>query len=302
MQRRNLIVLAVALVIGLVTVYLVNAYFSGVERREERIAREQELARIVVASQNLEFGMPLTTSNIKLANWPANSVPAGAFTSLEDAMRDGRVALRPILTGEPILAERVSGKDGRASISYEIPEGMRAVSIPVSAVSSVSGFVRPGDVVDVLLTRNVPGSDGGEKMTDVLLPNVQVLAIDQTAGIKNTNPAVGKTAVMLTDLTGAQILTLARDVGTMSLVLRNVENQEFDQTRFAGARQFVTTRDINRNRPRLRASPAPRQPTVMAASAPVVAGQAGPAVSGPVMTIVRGIQPTQYQVHPYGSW
>lgn len=304
MQRRNIIILGVALLIGLITVYLVNTYFSGVEQRQERIAEQQQMARIVVASQNLEFGMPLTTSNVKLTNWPASSVPAGSFAAVEEALKDGRVALRPILAGEPILLERVSGKDGRASISYNIPEGQRAVSIPVSSVSSVSGFVRPGDVVDVLLTRQA-GGDGGVMLTDVLLPNVQVLAIDQAAGIKDTNPAVGKTAVLLTDLTGAQVLTLARDVGSMSLILRNIEYPEFDETRFAGARRYVTSRDINRGRPFFGGAPAPRPATQAPAAGPVRVAtpanpQAGPAITGPSMTIVRGVQPTQYQVRPYG--
>ena len=303
MQRRNLIIIAAALLVGLLAVYLLNSYFSGVERREERIAEQQKLARIVVASQDLDFGAPLTTSNIKLANWPARSVPTGAFTSLETAMRDGRVTLRPILAGEPILTERVSGKDGRASISYDIPEGMRAVSIPVTSVSSVSGFVRPGDVVDVLLTRPAPGSDENTKMTDVLLPNVQVLAIDQAAGIRNTKPRVGKTAVLLVDLMGAQVLTLAQEEGSLSLALRNIENKEFDVTRFAGARPFVTTRDINRDRPRFRGSPAPRAPAPPTASSGAVALRTNsPTASGPSMTVVRGTQPTQYQVVPYGRW
>lgn len=303
MQRRNLIIVGVAVLLGLLAVFLANSYFSGIERREARLAKEQELARIVVASQDLPFGAPLSTSNVRLANWPANSVPTGAFRSIEDALKDGRVTLRPIVSGEPVLVERVSGKDGRASISYNLPEGMRAVSIPVNAVTSVSGFVRPGDVVDVLLTRDVPGDDGGGRMTDILLPNVQVLAIDQASGIKNTNPAVGKTAVMLVDKTGAQILTLAREMGTLSLALRNIENQEFDTLRFPRNRTFVTTRDINRNRPFFRAKPKVQPAPVQIVNAPGAQPPVTmPRYGGPGMTIVRGTQPTRYEVPRYVGW
>jgi len=304
MQRRNLVIIGVALLVGLLAVYLLNAYFSGVERREERMAQEQELARIVVAGQDLEFGSPLTTSNIKLVNWPASSVPAGAFSSVDTALKNGRVALRPILAGEPILSERVSGKSGRASISYNIPEGMRAAAIPVESVTSVSGFVRPGDVVDVLLTRQAPGGNDNIRMTDVLLPNVQVLAIDRAASIKNTTPKVGKTAVLLVDLMGAQVLTLAREVGTMSLILRNIENQEFDATRFAGARPYVTTKDINRGRPRFRGASSGPKPRVVSAARPTrtSAQPSNRARGAPSMTIIRGTSPTQYQVVPNGRW
>jgi len=296
MQRRNLIVLGVAVLIGLIAVYLLNVYFSGVERREVEAVQSEGLTKIVVASQPLDFGTPLTTANIRLASWPANSIPAGSFDSIETALQDGRVALRPIIVGEPILAERVSGPEGRASISYAIPEGMRAVAVPVSAVSSVSGFVRPGDVVDVLLTRPAPG--GSEVlMTDVLLSNVQVVAVDQDPNIKNTGPQVGKTAVLMVDLVGAQALTLARDIGTLSLVLRNIKDDQFKDTRLAGARPYVTARDINRNRPVIGAPAGRGRPT---SPANILPGPSSP--KGPSMIIVRGTEPTQYQVRNYGSW
>src|SRR5207237_4743953 len=141
------------------------------------VAQEQRLARIVVASRPLEFGQPLTTENLRMANFPANSVPDGAFRSIDDATRGGRVALRAIVVNEPVLADKVSGTDGRAVLAANLEPGMRAVSIPVTAVTGVSGFVRPGDIVDVLLTRSVPGAEGtGALMTDVILDRVKVLA------------------------------------------------------------------------------------------------------------------------------
>jgi len=167
--NRNLIFLAVAVVVGLIAVVLANSYFSGVETRQERVAAEQRLARIVVATQPLEFGQPLTAQNLRLQNFPQASVPQGAFRSVEEAMRGGRVALRPIVPGEPVLRDKVSGTDGRAVLAANLSEGMRAVSIPVSATTGVSGFVRPGDTVDVMLTRSLGESD---YMTDVILEDV----------------------------------------------------------------------------------------------------------------------------------
>ena len=303
MQRRNMIIVGVALLFGLVAVFLANTYFSGFEEKEARAAKEEQMARIVVATQPLAFGAPLTTDNIKLVNWPQNSVPPGAFREIPAALRDGRVALRPIAVGEPILAERVSGADGRASISYNLPEDMRAVSIPVSAIAGVSGFVTPGDVVDVPLTRQIPGdgADDGDKMTDVIMENVQVLAIDQMANDKATNPKVGKTAVVMVDLFGAQKLVLARETGTLSLALRNIKNQS------AGYMRTVSSRDLSRNGLFMRARqtpapPAPRQPATQLAvqRAP---GMVMPAIPmGPSMVIVRGTQVTSYEVKTNGGW
>src|SRR3546814_12651006 len=92
-------------------------------------------------------------------------------------MRGGRVALRPIAIGEPILADKVSGEGGRATLASILPEELRAVTIPVNQVTGVGGFVRAGDVVDVLLTRQIPGDGAGreDKMTTVVLENIYVL-------------------------------------------------------------------------------------------------------------------------------
>ena len=298
MQRRNMIIVGVAVLFALIGVYLANAYFSSFEKQEARAAKEEQLARIVVATQALAFGAPLTADNVKLTNWPENSVPPGAFRTIPDALRDGRVALRPIVVGEPILADRVSGADGRASISYNLPEDMRAVSIPVSDVAGVSGFVTPGDVVDILLTRQIPGdgAGAGDRMTDVLMENIQVLAIDQMANEKTTEPRVGKTAVMMVDLFGAQKLALAREVGTFTLALRNIKNQAAGYTRTA------SSRDLSRTGLFMRARQAPTAPAgtfqLAARRAP---GPVMPTVQaipmGPSMVVVRGTQATTYGVN-----
>lgn len=301
MRNRNLLIAGLAVALGLIAVYLANTYFTGLEERQEAIAEEQQLARIVVATQPIAFGQPLTDTTIRLANWPADAVPQGAFTSLEQAMLGGRVALRPIVPGEPILASKVSGDNGRATLSSNLPEDMRAVSIPINDVSGVGGFVRPGDVVDVLLTRQIPGegAQNYDKMTTVALENVLVLGIDQVADENNTEPVVSKTATLQTDIFGAQKLTLAREIGTLSLALRNVENQEVGATEtvvandLGGAGRYVYRR-VGGAAPAVAGpsySPAPRG----ASSAPQQAS-APARPRGPTMSVVRGTEAETYSV------
>lgn len=109
MQGRNIAVIAIAIVLGLIAVVVANGWFSGVAERQEKLAEDQDMVRIVVATQPMEFGTKLTTENIRLQNWPENSVPQGAFNKVEDALKDNRVALRPMVPGEPVLASKVSG-------------------------------------------------------------------------------------------------------------------------------------------------------------------------------------------------
>ena len=311
MGGRNLAIMAVAIVLGIVAVILANAWFTGQETRQERIAAELQQSRIVVASQPLEFGSALTPENLRLQNFPAASVPAGAFTSIEQAMQGGRVALRPIVPGEPVLADKVSGSGGRAVLSALLENGARAMSIPITPVTGVSGFVRPGDIVDVMLTRQIPGDGAGaqDQMVDIIMEGVKVLAIDQVSSETATEPGTGSTAVVEVDQRGAQLLTLANRVGQLSLALRNVENQ------VPGQLATVTTRDLGNSRiylagrrePAVAAAPAPATQPIIIQQAPAAAPaqaapqQAAPVRSGRSMEVIRGTETTDYPVGRLGS-
>jgi len=295
MNRRNAIILGVAALLGVIAVYLANTWFTGVEQAQERVAEENNYAQIVVARQELGFGAALTRDNLQMVNWPADSVPAGSFSDTNELLSGTRVALRDIAVGEPILAQRVSGLDGRATLSANIPRDMRAVSIPVGAVTGVSGFVIPGDVVDIFLSRQIPGagSGDGDQMTAVLLENVKVVGVNQRQNERETSPLVGDTATVLVDQFGAQKLVLAQRLGTLSLALRNVENQD------VGATKVATTRDLPG-----RGLYVPERRSSAAAPAQQVnspaTNQPVRRTSGPTMTVIRGTEGTVYEVNSHG--
>jgi pilus assembly protein CpaB len=310
MQGRNWLVAVIAIVVGLIAVIVANAWFAGVTQRQENEAEAQRLIQVVVATQPLEFGTKLIPQNIKLQAWPAASVPEGAFTTVPDALRDNRVALRPIVPGEPILASKVSGKDGRATLAALLPDGMRATSVPVSAVHGVAGFVLPGTMVDVLLTRQIDGDGAGstDLRSDVILQNVEILAVDQLANDKEGKPKVSRTATLAVTLYDAQRLAIATKIGTLSLVLRKVEAapdgldgtpqtasvfaSTVTRNQMGGPRLFIPKKTERAARP---AAPsyaaAPRPPRIGGSvNAPTGFGAGGS------MTVFRGSEPTTYPV------
>ncbi len=318
MQGRNLILLGVALAIGLVAVILANSYFSGVEERQAAVAEQQRLVRIVVAAQPMEFGAPLTQQNLKLANFPAASVPEGAFTSIPEALKDNRVALRPIVPGEPVLRSKVSGTDGRATLAALLPDGFRAISIPVNNVNGVAGFVLPGMMVDVLLLRQIEGDGAGtqDQRADTILENVQVLAVDQLANEKTGEPKVSRTATLAVTPTDASRLALANRMGTLQLTLRKIEPEfatdgapEQRVARTVTSRQLGVPRivigSLNRGGGGGGGGGGYSPPAVprLASISPPAAGTlpAMPLYTGPAMTVVRGTEPTNYQVGSLGA-
>lgn len=309
MQGRSWLIAAIAIAMGLIAVVIANAWFSGVEQRAESDAQAQKIVQVVVATQPMEFGTKLVPQNIKLQAWPAASVPQGAFTTIPDALRDNRVALRPIVPGEPILASKVSGKDGRATLAALLPDGMRATSVPVSAVHGVAGFVLPGTMVDVLLTRQIegPGAQREDLRSDVFLQNVEVLAVDQEANDKEGKPKVSRTATLAVTLYDAQRLAIGTQIGTLSLVLRKVEaadapvNPDAQTTpvfaatvtkrNLGGPRLYVPARKEGGaiSAPAMAAAPpAPR----LGSSLTLPAGFG----AGGTMTVFRGAEPTTYPV------
>lgn len=316
MQGRNLILIGAAVLLGIVAVILANSYFAGVEEKQQAAAAEQRLERIVVATQPIEFGTQLTEQNIRLQNFPASSIPEGAFRSIPEALKDNRVALRPIVPGEPVLASKVSGTDGRATLAALLPDGFRAISIPVNNVNGVAGFVLPGTMVDVMLLRQIEG-DGAtaqDQRADTILENVQVLAVDQLADEKTGEPKPSATATLALTPTDAARIAVANRMGTLQLLLRKVE-PEFTTEPGANERVARTVTSRQLGVPRIviggrggggggggGGSPAPRAPAPILAS--INPPSTVPGVSlptGPAMTVVRGTEPTSYQVGSMGA-
>src|SRR6266568_2400949 len=178
MKIRSFVLIGLSLILGLVTVML--------SRNHESSAAP--MAKVIAAKTLLSYGDRITPANLQLMDYPLQSVPEGAFSTIEDIAGPGeeRVALRTMVPGELVLATKISGKGGRATLSTLIDKGMRAITIAVNDVKGVAGFIQVSDRVDVLLTRN------DHSQTDVLLQNVKVLGIDQQAGSddKKDKPAV----------------------------------------------------------------------------------------------------------------
>jgi pilus assembly protein CpaB len=293
--RRNILILLVALLMGAVAVYIANAYFSGVEQRNEKIAEDLNLSTIVAARVPLNYGDQVTADKLKVVQWPASSVPAGSFTDIRALLSDPsgpRVVLRPIEAGVPLLAPMLSGAGGRAVISAVLPRDKRAVAIRINDVSGVAGFVAPGDSVDLLLTRNPPAAANmpAEPITDTIIDNLRVIAIDQNANDASKDPQVGRTVTLEVDAVQAQKIALAGQIGTLSLALRNAANREPSDTK------TITVADLGSGN-----YPYYSPPPVMQA-APVYrpgpsAPRAAPArPSGPSVIVGKGLTVTNVEV------
>ncbi|WP_265587344.1 Flp pilus assembly protein CpaB [Sphingomicrobium arenosum] len=301
MRRQSVIAIAIALVLGIVAVYLANTWLSG---REARIAEaNQGTTEVAVAAVPLAYGTPITADKVRFANYPTDMLPVGVFTTMDELMPEGqaRHALRPIEVNQPLLAADLTGEGEGASIAALLPAGMRAATVRVNAVSGVAGFIQPNDTVDVLITRqDLTGA--GEQVTDVLLQNIRVIAMDQDSQGEDERARVSNTATLEVTPVEAQKLALGQRLGQLSLVLRKpgeeeniamVETVSLDDLQYelSGMR-----RDLSRPAPQQR--PAPAQAMTQRAARPQPARQPAPPPPPPKPTveITRGLQSETYEV------
>ena len=221
MRRQSLIALGVAIFLGLVAVFLVNSYLTGADRKVEAI--DTATVKVAVAGVAMPFGTAITPEKVRFVDWPRASVPPGAFNAIGDLVQgtDSRVVLRPIDAGEPILRTKISGEGGRATLSAILPPERRAVSIRISDIAGVAGFVLPGDRVDIILLHAV----GEGQVADVMMQDVRVIAIDQNPNDQSDQPSLAKTATLEVQPYDAQKLALAQQTGTLTLALRSASAQ-----------------------------------------------------------------------------
>ncbi|QGZ96593.1 Flp pilus assembly protein CpaB [Terricaulis silvestris] len=269
MRRLGLIVLAIAILLGGVATF-------GILNLQNARTAANNATRVVVADRAIALGQTLTPDMLRLQAWPAGATPPGAFTEIQQLTGETHVALRTIEPNEPVLASRISGAGGRATLSATIAEGHRAVAIRVNDVVGVAGFVLPGDSVDVLLTREEgQGNNSATMRTDLLIANVRVLAIDQSASESSNDPQVARAVTIEVTPEGGQKVALAGQIGTLTLALRRPD--EIGQANRAPV-TTIRIQDLRAEAERATLTTAPRPVRTRAASAP----------AGPSIEIIRG--------------
>ncbi|WP_026379887.1 Flp pilus assembly protein CpaB [Afifella pfennigii] len=233
----RLIILLVALLAGGAAAYLaLNLQPETRPTAEVKLNPQLATRDVLVAASDIAPGARLTAANVRWQAWPEDNVNAAFIekTARPDALEnlEGTVVRTQFLAGEPIR----EGKLARAEsgfLSAILPSGMRAIAVRVSAQSAAGGFILPNDRVDLILTTSQSGSGGetNEQVSQTLLANVRVLAVDQVVEEREGESVViGKTATLEVAPREAEIVTQAENSGALSLVLRSMADANETET------------------------------------------------------------------------
>jgi pilus assembly protein CpaB len=155
---------------------------------------------------------------LDVVKWPRGAVPQGALA--DPALLVGRVPRTALVRGEPVLAAKLTPEGSRGGLAAVIAPGHRAITVRVNEVIGVAGFALPGNFVDVLVSAQ-DDSQGARMVSRIVLERILVLAIAQEATRDETRPKVVSAVTLQVTPQEAERLDLARNIGQLSLALRN---------------------------------------------------------------------------------
>lgn len=202
------------------------------ELAHERAARAAVVPTIevMVANRSLRYGETLQPDAVRTVLWPQDAIPEGAFTDkavlFPPELTERRVVLRAMEKDEAVLAIKVTEPGEDAGITSRLERGQRAFAIKVDVSSGVSGFLRPGDRVDVYWTGSLRGTVEGANgdVTRLIQANIKLIAIDQTASNDIESTTIAQTVTVSASPEQVARLAQAQTTGRLSLSLVGAED------------------------------------------------------------------------------
>lgn len=212
------------LFIGIASIVLGSLLSSVVYRSlQRRMTPERSGVYVVVAARNLMPGQKLEEQDLRMLRYPGDFLPPDVLHAQAGAV--GRWTGVPMVQGDFVTSSKLSDDGGLSSL---IPVGMRAAPVSVNDVVSVAGFVKPGTLVDVLVTGQAP--DSHKLQTVTVLQNVRVVAagtqLQHTASNESHEAHV---VTLLVSPEDAEKLTLATQEGHIQLIIRNPRDVSQDK-------------------------------------------------------------------------
>ncbi len=230
MDKKKLILLIGALVVAAVTALLARSMFAGAAAPQVEAKKVEVLGdEVLVASRALPVGTIITPDAFSFQPWPEDLVEEAYFqkegTNIESL--NGTVVRNAITAGQPLTKGAIVSPGDRGFLAAALGPGMRAVTIPVSGLTGVAGFVFPGDRVDLVLTQTIKGQGPEFKVSETVIRNIRVLATDNR--VTQTTNEAGQAVPVKTKLVTleatpkiAEKVAVAQTLGTLSLSLRSL--------------------------------------------------------------------------------
>ncbi|MEO0356714.1 MAG: Flp pilus assembly protein CpaB [Pseudomonadota bacterium] len=221
-------VLAFGLLLAGAAVYLMQSHLT---RQQTQFAAQIQAtgtaiptAKVIIAARPLRYGELVRPQDVAIVDWPSTALPPGAMATLNALFPTpgaDRFVVRAMERGEPVLAVKVTEPGQDAGIRSQLVRGMRAFAINVDVQTGVSGFLRPGDRVDVYWTGSAPATNGrrGPNITQLIDRSLPIIAVDQSADAQANGATIARTITVQVTPQQVAALAQAQTSGRLSLAL-----------------------------------------------------------------------------------
>ncbi len=244
-KRRGILLIFLSLLMAIGAAFVANEWVVAKVMPEQDA--DKVSARVVAAAMTIPFATKVEERHVKLMEMPEGLMPEGFFSSLDDVV--GKVSTTNIARGEILVTERFRAHTAGSTLAALVNESMRAVTVRVDDVVGVAGFLLPGNTVDVLASRKVANK---RAVTETILRNIKVLAVDQTAAAEDNEPVIVRAVTLEMLPRQAEELFRARTEGTIQLTLRNPLEPDYEPPK----PKPKPTRVVRRPAPRPAAPPS----------------------------------------------
>jgi pilus assembly protein CpaB len=274
---RPYILIAISVLVGLVAVITAAQWVKSTSHLAT--------TNVVVAARDLEAGTRVDVSMLQVVQFPAATTLVQSFSSPEAVA--GRIVTTRIARGEPLLGSKVV-ESAKAGLAAVLAPGRRAMTVKVTDVTNVAGFTLPGSYVDLLVNTT---DEHNKPLSKIVLERVLVLAVAQDLSTDKAKLASVGTVTLDVSPAEAEQVDLARNVGSLSLALRNSADVERVATVGAHKTDILGSPSALSSSATAEAAPAavPAPPVKVAARprAPEAAKKPQPAPTEP-FEVIRG--------------
>lgn len=213
-KRRGVVLIFLSLLMAVGAAFVANRWVVARVMPDQEIAANS--AQVVAAAMSIPFATKVEERHLKLVEMPEGLTPDGFFEEIQDVL--GKVSTTNISRGEILVTERFRIHTTGSTLAALVSENMRAVTVRVDDVVGVAGFLLPGNTVDILASRKTGNK---RAVTETILRNIKVLAVDQTASAESNEPVIVRAVTLEMKPKQAEVLFQARVEGIIQLTLRN---------------------------------------------------------------------------------
>jgi pilus assembly protein CpaB len=211
-RSRGVLLIVFSMVLAVGAAWAANRWLQA----RAAVPDSMPMATVVTAAMDIPFGTTIETRHLATIQMLPGTQPESSYHAIAEV--EGKIARAPLLAGEILLAGRFTDQANGSTLAAVVEKNMRAVTVRVDDVVGVGGFLLPGNKVDVVGSRD---AENREAVTETILQNVRVLAVDQTAATEKNEPVVVRAVTLEVTPDQAEVLVKWKEQGSLQLTLRN---------------------------------------------------------------------------------